>query len=81
MVLANKGYLRDLKRLFGFKSFEYYWDESYDEKDDIAIVSNSKSGGTSVDEVLIKLLKDLQKAGLIFIVVYPIEPSISSLIS
>ena len=35
MVLGNRNYLRDLKRLFGFKSFDKYWDESYDEKHDV----------------------------------------------
>lgn len=35
MVLGNKFYLRDLKEKFGFKTFDKFWDESYDEKDDI----------------------------------------------
>ena len=56
--ITEKG-LDFISKPFSFMMSE---DHIYDEKDDIAIVSNSKSGGTSVDEVLIKLLKDLQKA-------------------
>jgi hypothetical protein len=33
MVLSNKHYLRDLKTEFGIKTFDKYWDESYDEVD------------------------------------------------
>ena len=56
--ITEKG-LDFISKPFSFMMSE---DHIYDEKDDIAIVSNSKSSGTSVDEVLIKLLKDLQKA-------------------
>lgn len=35
MALGNKNYLRDLRDKFGFKTFGEYWDESYDDKDDI----------------------------------------------
>lgn len=35
IVLGNRYYLRDLKEKFGFKSFNDYWDESYDEKEDV----------------------------------------------
>jgi len=35
MALGNKNYLRDLRDKFDFKTFGEYWDESYDEKDDI----------------------------------------------
>lgn len=65
MVLANKGYLRDLKRLFGFKSFEYYWDESYDEKDDIRdaikiIESNMRRLNNLPLGKLTKMLQDMR---------------------
>jgi hypothetical protein len=35
MALGNKNYLRDLRDKFDFKTFGNYWDESYDDKDDI----------------------------------------------
>lgn len=35
IVLANRGYLKSLKELFGFKTFDKFWDESYDDKKDI----------------------------------------------
>lgn len=35
MVLANRGYLKSLKELFGFKTFDKFWDESYDSKHDV----------------------------------------------
>jgi len=35
MALGNKNYLRDLREKFGFKTFSEYWDESYDDKEDI----------------------------------------------
>jgi ATP-dependent DNA helicase RecQ len=43
-------------------SFLMTEDHKYDENDDVAIISNAKSTGTAADEVLVKLLKDLQKS-------------------
>ncbi|SNR36385.1 RecQ family ATP-dependent DNA helicase [Lutibacter flavus] len=43
------------------ESFMMTEDHMYEEGDDITIVTNSKAGGSSADEVLIKLLKELQK--------------------
>ncbi len=37
-------------------------DHKYDENDDAAIITNSKSSGAAADETLVKLLKDLQKS-------------------
>jgi hypothetical protein len=35
MVLSNKNYLRDLRKIYGYKTFSDYWDESYDDVDDV----------------------------------------------
>lgn len=35
MALGNKNYLKGLRDKFDFKTFGDYWDESYDDKDDI----------------------------------------------
>ncbi len=43
------------------ESFMMTEDHMYEEGDDITVVTNSKAGGSSADEVLIKLLKELQK--------------------
>ena len=42
-------------------SFMMTEDHVYSESDDKSIISNTKSGGTAADELLIKMLKDLQK--------------------
>jgi ATP-dependent DNA helicase RecQ len=43
------------------ESFMMTEDHIYEGSDDVTIVSNVKGGGAAADEVLIKLLKDLQK--------------------
>ena len=43
-------------------SFMMTEDHIYDETDDPSIVTNSKKSGTASDEVLVKLLKELQKS-------------------
>lgn len=35
MVLSNKNYLKDLRKTYGYKTFSDYWDESYDDVDDV----------------------------------------------
>jgi len=37
IVLGNKNYLKDLKNVFGFKTFDKFWDESYDDVDDARV--------------------------------------------
>ena len=37
IVLGNKHYLKDLKSIFGFKTFDKFWDESYDDVDDARV--------------------------------------------
>lgn len=37
IVLANKNYLKDLKNVFGFRTFDKFWDESYDDVDDARV--------------------------------------------
>jgi len=44
------------------KSFMMTEDHLYDENDDSNIISNAKGSGATADDVLIKLLKDLQKS-------------------
>ena len=43
-------------------SFLMTEDHKYDENDDAAIITNTKSSGAAADETLVKLLKDLQKS-------------------
>ena len=43
-------------------SFMMTEDHIYDENDDATIITNQKSSGTAADEMLVKLLKDLQKS-------------------
>ena len=43
-------------------SFLMTEDHKYDETEDKSIISNAKSNGSAADEVLVKLLKDLQKS-------------------
>ena len=65
MVLGNKFYLRDLKQKFGFKSFNEYWDESYDDKDDLRdaipiIIDNLKYLNNLSNSKLEEMLYDMQ---------------------
>jgi len=43
-------------------SFMMTEDHTYDEEDDSSIITNTKSNGAAADEVLVKLLKNLQKS-------------------
>ena len=65
IVLGNKYYLRDLKQKFGFKTFNEYWDESYDDKDDIRdalpiITENLKYINSLSNTKLEELLYDMR---------------------
>ncbi|WP_457617894.1 DNA helicase RecQ [Lutibacter sp.] len=56
--ITNKG----LEYIENPVSFMMTEDHIYDENDDSSIITNTKSNGAAADEVLVKLLKNLQKS-------------------
>ncbi|MCF6168411.1 DNA helicase RecQ [Lutibacter sp.] len=56
--ITNKG----LEYIENPVSFMMTEDHTYEEEDDSSIITNTKSNGAAADEVLVKLLKNLQKS-------------------
>ena len=65
MVLANKHYLRDLKSEFGIKTFDKYWDESYDKVDTVQeandiVLKNMKYINSKTESQLKEMIRDME---------------------